>query len=1418
MDLPPPPRRRLKVIRLISLLGVVVVLGGGLFLLHRTQVKAQAGSLLERARGAVAAGDWDAAADLYRRYIALRRGDTEAVAEFANALEKTLKDHPGNLRSVVDTYERLLVLDPFRLGERRTLAKIYLNAGGYANARTHLRFLQTPGEGNQGHDPDILEMLAVCLIAEHKIDEAVKTLDQAVLTGKATPDAYYQLALLLKNEVKTPEAAERADDLMNQLVTTRPDDIRARLARAQYRLLSGNPKGAREDLDFAVHRPGGDKDPDVLLAFARLALFDNKLDEAEDVLVKGKDAAPTDNRFLLLLDEVRTRKGDNLGAIRTLTELAARLPAADLPLLEVLDRLIDRGDQILPAERAAKYAAEERTKPIADYLLGRVRLLEGNWPDALDRLQRAAASPIVQGLPAYHLKTLLGIGQCYAAADNPDRQLTAYAAAAKAGPGSVQARLGQAEALARLGRLRDAIDAYQGLVAQIPGARAPLCRLKLAEILSRPSADRNWAGLDEAFGPPPLAADVAVVRANALAARGRVPEAEAALTEAVDRAREDGRPRVALAALKATTDPAAGLAVLDQATKDIGDQIEFRLTRAQILARQPGADPNRIKELANKADASAAPDKYRLNAGVGEILAALGRRDDATDLYTKAADALRYDLLSRATLFDLALADKRTDLQDRMLAEIGRLEGPDGPVGLAAEVTRGVIGVKVPPGSVLANPADTKPLRDKLAVALDKRPSWGRLYMLAGDLDRLDGRPDSALENYRKALDRGEQTDTLVRQVVRLLLDRQYHAEALQLLARLDREVALGPDLAKQLTMLRSMFGEDPTKNLSWVRSPASADSKDYRDQLYRATVFALNNAPDEAKGALDRAVGLNDTAPEVWVALVRFLAATGQRDEAGAAVRQATARLGAAAKTTGGDPGITALALGACLELLGDLPGAEKYYRESVAANLRDPAGLKQLFLVLQQTGRRAEAEKLLSDRVAAADTAPAVRRWARRMLAFSVAGGPDGYPHIPAALDLIHKNLDEGGNLLDDQRAEALVLALDPFRRTEAIDKLARSAARSPLAADESFLLAKLYLQNSQLEKAEDALRGATRAAALSDPEHLGLLVKVLLIRGNVEGAKEAVGRLKLVAPNHWETTAAEARLLAKQGKRADAGKRVLAAPPKDDAGHLLTKVGPLLEEIGAADAAEQAYKRFAELSKPPDAHRPLATFYLRQGRGPEAVGLARRNEAGPPGLTARLLSGAVRCCSVKTLPEADQATWPRTVKDVEAWVADRLRSDPTNPDLLYAQAELDDAAERYPQEIAAYERALAANPTDERFLNNLAVLLAVTGDKSPRPLELIDKAISLKGARPYLLDSRAVINLLADRVSKAEEDLDTAIALDPRPVFYFHLAQAYDRGQKLQSRNSALAEARQRGLTRIMLHPKEWDEYLRLVPDGK
>lgn len=359
---------------------------------------------------------------------------------------------------------------------------------------------------------------------------------------------------------------------------------------------------------------------------------------------------------------------------------------------------------------------------------------------------------------------------------------------------------------------------------------------------------------------------------------------------------------------------------------------------------------------------------------------------------------------------------------------------------------------------------------------------------------------------------------------------------------------------------------------------------------------------------------------------------------------------------------------------------------------------------------------------------------------------------------------------------------------------------------------------------------------------PEHLAAVVRVHLALNDVALAENALERLKTNNPNSWEAVREAARVLhrksrsrvgpseaAAKQKLLDEARDLIQKFPGWDAGdNLVTRSGPLFEEIGLTADAEAAYKKYLAAGTEPGAHQPLAILYVRQKQSEKAVALAfEREPKAPVLLTARLLAGAVRT------KRPDAATEAKVEKWLDAALA-AARDPELEAALIGAKAELYDARgtpatpagrDMYDAAIREYERSIAAfnriaNPKgrNDVVVNNLCMLLALRKpERANDAVKMMSDLIAIRGPVPSFLDTRAVAYLVSGRPEKAVADLQLALVQYERAAYHFHLAWALDLNPLEAKRVDAvdgLRKAKGLGLTADDLHPIEFDKYKDLL----
>ena len=1389
----------------VAILFVAIAVVMGLFYFaNRYQVNRNASTMLDSAKKAIENGNRAEALALYMKYLNFRPRDTLVMADYAQLLDDDSQVNPKSKRELIDCYERLLNIAPTRSEERRKLIKIYMDYNYFAGAKLHLSQMVDPLKG-QPNDVEMLDLLATCELRMGKLTEGMEKLQRIVKTGKGPSEAYLKLAMLLRTEIKTKEAFEEADGVIDQLARDKSDDITARITRAKYLFAKGEPAQAREEIRNAttsVRDP--EKYPEFVLLLTEVYAADNRLADARSILGKAVQVNPNNTRLRSVYSEVLIRLNQVAEADEQLQAAVKMTAENDLFAVELVDRLIDRKDLFTArAETTRRFSKREVFRPTFDYLNGRIFLAEGKWHEAIPRLK--AALPAFEKWAKLYAKAQLSLGECYSYASNPERMYEAYHRSSQVDPESILAQIGMANAFIKLGRGAQAVPILQRYAETIPAARFALLNLLFQEQAVKLPSIRKWTAFDAAIGKPPYTIGVELLRGQALLMQEKPEEAIAFYRDLVKRAPDEASPRIAIAAILAQSDSKAGLDVLDTAEKALGDKVAIRLARSTYILRKSPPDAAAIVALGDKAEAFSVEDRYSLHTGLGDLLYQfLGKRTEAAALFQKATAEKPYDLASRMSLVQIYLEENRSDDALKVLGEVKALEGEDGPNFLF--------------GQVLVELSNTAPgdkakivaLRPKLENIIGLRETWSRPHSVLGSLADMVGEPATALVHFRKAYDLGDRSELVYRRLVLGLVSSGRMEEARRLLEGRSQTAGLPDDLRQQLAIIDAATGtRNSDATLAMIQKLEKSDNP--REQLFRANWLQMNGKRAEAILAFEKATTLAPTSPDNWIGLIAAQASAGDMASAKTAYQKAETALTAAVASFQNRADLPAV-LGRAQEILGENLAAERIYLDGLKTHADEPGlirALAELYLRTSQLpAADAQCERLIKT------NAPDVqRRWARRTLAANKVQRPDGYSQLPSALALLDENLKSGTNP-EDVRAKAFALTVDPFRRAEAKKLIEDSVTQDPLPLEDSAKLAMLYFQEGNANAAENTLRLATRGPVSLN--YLVLLHQMQVQANKKDAARQTLDRVREMAPKTWPAISEEARYKAKFEDKKLAAKGPLAFAAANEPAMLLSLVGPLLVDIGCTAEAEEVYRRAADTTKLPNRFLGLALFYIQTGDQMKAIATIRGIDDKEITVPQRgqLYKNAVAMRVRPNVPAAERAEWDRTILDVSKWIDEQAALAPKDSQWVLAQAMVFESREQYDDAIRAYEKTLASEPNQVVALNNLAVLLILhRNDATPRPTELIEKAIARVGPQPYLLDTRAMARTATGKFEDAVADVNAALRYAQKPVYGFHALLAEEKAENRVKMNEFRDLAIRYGIKKNLLHPKEWPDYDRL-----
>jgi tetratricopeptide (TPR) repeat protein len=466
-------------------------------------------------------------------------------------------------------------------------------------------------------------------------------------------------------------------------------------------------------------------------------------------------------------------------------------------------------------------------------------------------------------------------------------------------------------------------------------------------------------------------------------------------------------------------------------------------------------------------------------------------------------------LPDRVLLLDLLREVGQEELLGAVAEELGRLEGPDGTWSRYARAALGLIRLARGSGAL-------EEVRDLLAQIKERRPDWSRAVLLQAQVDDMDGKKPAALAGYLRAFDLGERQLALVQRLVQLLLARDRYLEADAVLRRAQQQGALPVNLARLAADI-ALRVRNYDRALTLARQVPAVPGQEYRQHLWRGQILTAAGRLTEAEEELQEALRLGDRAPAPWLALLEMRVRTNRWDDAEGLLPRMIDRL---------DPADRNVARAAAEELLAHFDKADQLYRAALRERPTDGELLQRAAAFYSRLDRKQEAELLLRRLLDPAgfvpdDALPAVRR----RLAVLLAAGDDEAKYLEA-LALLDTNGKEGEETAADQLARALVLAVRPSQRREALRTIEATVRQLPLSAGEHYCLARLYEAEKNVSVAREHMLNAL-AQDRNNPVYLVHHIRNLLDAGLLTEAQPWINRLARIEPESARVKAFQAQV---------------------------------------------------------------------------------------------------------------------------------------------------------------------------------------------------------------------------------------------------------------------------------------------------
>jgi tetratricopeptide (TPR) repeat protein len=1381
------------------LLGALAVFGTSVYFVNAYQVRRHADALKRRAEQARENGQYKEAAKYYHLYLLQHPEDIEARIGWGQALDKEPSKTLDDLRQAYENFQVVLGVEPEHDDIRRRQVDLALETGQPNEAMIHI---QTLLDGKQKNDGILEQLLAQCYMMRGEDNQAVTYYEKSLEHAPFHLPTYIQLATLYLARRKEPAKANEVKDRMLARLGERWEAHLAAAAILRHQHLPDEEE-VKKALELAPDKP------ETILEAAASAYRRNQLDDARGLLERGLQLYPknADMYYRLARVEMKAQQLDQ--AEKCLRRGLAEIPESSQTSLLYLLTLIltERGD-LANAEKEIQLLHQRGASELfVNDLKARVDMKKGEWNAASQLLENLRLQVAQQPDFAFQVEILLA--RCYERMRLSDRALECYEEALRLQPDDLAARQGKASALLALGKSEDALAEFQRILPKDRTAALTIAQLLLERNRRLEPAKRNWKEVEEALRVAkramPQSADVAILEAQL--AQAKNPGAGLEMLQK-ERDKNPSQPGPWLALIRmAQSQGKDTLGLIDQAEKKLGDRVELRMARARYWFRVGGKGAaGALAKLEENTSKLSPAEQAGLLAGLADLYLRADNPKEAKRLLSELAAMRPENTQVRLALFELAFLTRAEGDLEPLVREMRQIEGDNGTLWRYCQACQIILAVQM-------HKAERDRLteaRTLLANVASRRPKWGRVALREAELTELEGNPQAALDLYQRALNLGERDPVSFRPAVYFLYQNRRFGEAENILAKLEEQNSnLPADLKRLHISILSQLGNHEAA-IEEAAKLVHAGSNDPGNSFLLAQALAQAGKREEAEKAYRATLKLpaSEGHPEIWWHFVRFLADTGQKSKALAAVREAEKSI---------PPPLAPPILARCYEATNQPGKAEDIYLRAVKTSSTQPAllrSLRNLVSFYERVGHLEKAEpylrRMLEPGIQATDLDKEV---ARRALAVNLANNGD-FGKLQEGLALLQQNAKGGVLSVLDQHAKAKAYAKHPYYWRQAIQLFEHLQGQpGGLAADEQLTLAGLYEYYGSAEWAKaHSLYLSVMAGNANNPAIIYLCARSLLRHNEAEEIPTWLEKLqKLEGPQSVRVLEIRVRLLKAQGKLEEGASLLKEYAERPDAN--LETAAMLLEEFAKPRAAEDLYRRLAAKSEHPENSLLLAAFLGRQGRDAdiqEALDLCEK--AWKTCAPEKVAFIAISVLNASRAPSREQ------IRRVEHRLAETLQKSPQSLALLFYMAGLRGLERNYQEAENLYRQIIRQDPGNSLARNNLAWLLAARDGKAKaaEALELINQAIQLVGPSAEMLDTRGFVYIQMEMPEEASKDLKKALEEEankqnPSPTLFFHLALAQEM---LKDPEAAAASLRRAQNLKLRVRPLEQPAYDHLV----
>jgi cellulose synthase operon protein C len=265
------------------------------------------------------------------------------------------------------------------------------------------------------------QILGAALLGQQKFDQSIETLKDAYA---ATPQAVRPLYSLVSAYVRAGNLDE-AESFLASMLEASPDNADAHVLRGLLHALNDEPADAAAAYDLAIERQPAN--PVGYRALAQHLIAGDRIEEAEAVLLRGREQAPGDLGLDLFYAGLLERKPDPEGALGVYEDMLRKRPDGLILINNVASLMSQHKTDEASLERAYQLALRLRDVDMPHFkdTLGWVHYRRGEYRAAADYLEAA-----VEGLPD-HPQVRYHLARTYAALERHDDAKAQFARAAE---------------------------------------------------------------------------------------------------------------------------------------------------------------------------------------------------------------------------------------------------------------------------------------------------------------------------------------------------------------------------------------------------------------------------------------------------------------------------------------------------------------------------------------------------------------------------------------------------------------------------------------------------------------------------------------------------------------------------------------------------------------------------------------------------------------------------------------------------------------------------------------------------------------------------------------------------------------------------------------------------------------------------